>query len=98
MAYGSGWTKNPKKETKYEDKNRGRFWKETTYAAEYKHNNKAKFEENRQIDDQVVSKYSNRIPKSQKPSSADRTKHRREIEDYKNKSQERKNKAQIWLW
>ena len=90
MAYGSGCSKPVKKETKYEDKNRERFWRETTYAAEYKQKDKAKFEENKQIDDQIVSKYSNRIPKSEKPKSADRTKHRRDYENFQNKSHERK--------
>ena len=91
MAYGSGWKPITKKDAKYEDRNRERFWRETTYAAEYKNQSPAKFEENRQIDDQIMSKYSNRVPKVQKPRSADRTKHRRDYEYYKhNRSQERK--------
>ena len=91
MAYGSGCNTAVKKETKYEDKNRERFWRETTYAANFKPKNWEKFEEHRQIDDQIMTKYSNRVPKAQKPGSVDRTKHRRDYEQFKHsQSQDRK--------
>lgn len=68
-----------KKVNKYQDNDRARFCRETTYAAEYRQNNsKQNQKESKAIDDMVMSKYSNRVPKSTKSKSVDRTKHRKE--------------------
>jgi hypothetical protein len=75
-----------KQKGKYRDKERDRFCKETTYAAEFKRMSKKQDEYNKQIDNQIVSKYSNRIPKSAKAMSMDRTQHRNQIEDYKRRN------------
>jgi len=40
-------------------------------------------EQNREIDNQIISKYSNRVPKASKPHSVDRTKHKRDMDQYK---------------
>ena len=62
---------------KFDDQERARFCRETTYAAEYRNKQgNSGFEQNRAIDNEVMSRYSNRVPKSAKPRSADRTKHR----------------------
>jgi hypothetical protein len=74
-----------KEDKKYVDGDRARFCKETTYAAEYRNKNSPVNNYNKQIDNQIVSKYSNRIPKSAKASSVDRTKHHRDHEHYKTK-------------
>jgi hypothetical protein len=66
-----------RKNKKFDDQDRARFCRETTYAAEFKNKQANQgYEHGNAIDDQVVSRYSNRVPKSDKPMSADRTKHR----------------------
>lgn len=68
-----------RKVDKFQDKDRARFCRETTYAAEYKKSHQHQnHEEARAIDNMVMSRYSNRVPKSAKPKSADRTKHRKD--------------------
>jgi hypothetical protein len=76
-----------KKQTKkYEDQERDRFCKETTYAAEYGKRNLKKEKYDKSVDNQANAKYSNRIPKSVKSQSMDKTKHRRERDHHKRQS------------
>lgn len=62
---------------KFDEQERTRFCRETTYAAEFKNKNPGLgYEQTKAIDNEVMSRYSNRVPKSAKTRSADRTKHR----------------------
>jgi hypothetical protein len=64
------------------DQERDRFCKETTYAAEYNKKNMAQDKYNKNIDNQIIAKYSNRIPKSAKAQSMDRTQHDRDRDHF----------------
>jgi hypothetical protein len=76
-----------KKQTrKYEDQERDRFCKETTYAAEYgkRHLKNDKYDKN--VDNHANAKYSNRIPKSVKSQSMDKSKDHRGRDHHNRKS------------
>lgn len=79
MAYGgtrSSSAKNVDK-NKYQDSDRARFCKETTYRAEFGKKIAPTHQKNRQMEEEIITKYSNRVPKPDlKAKSAEKTKHR----------------------
>jgi len=82
MAHGGRRPSLQKKE-KYQDKQRDRFCRQTTYGAEFKESSPQQAQYHKEIDNQIVSKYSNRIVKTSHAHSVDRNKHRRDQKKYK---------------